>query len=128
MIFRMPHFPCQFEIPDEWIAESGLIGFTPARTAYLSDPGAPLIALTQIEPLPRFFSTPKDHDGFDRQRLTGVLKGIVAGHIIPPVPMSMFEAPEDDFSRNPYQYRVLNGFHRYYASIAAGFSHLPGQL
>jgi len=56
-----------------------------------------------------------------------VLKGIVSGAEIAPVPL--IELPSGDFlARAPYRYRVRNGVHRFYASIAAGFECLPATI
>jgi hypothetical protein len=36
--------------------------------------------------------------------------------------------PAREFCDVPYRYRVCNGYHRFYASIAAGFIMLPLKL
>jgi hypothetical protein len=122
MRFPMPNFPCDFELPDDWLAEAGMVGFAATTSAYRSTSAAELIPLAEIEPPYRRVS--KDWHGFDRPRLISVLKGIVDGVEIEPVPL--FTLPVTDFPITPYRYRVLNGFHRFYASIAAGFESLPG--
>jgi hypothetical protein len=90
---------------------------------YRSWPEAQLVPLLEILPPPRNSATPKDWRGFDRVRLVSVLKGIVAGAEIEPVPVRAI--PEDEFAPQPYRFRVVNGFHRYHASIIAGFPCLP---
>jgi hypothetical protein len=67
-----------------------------------------------------------DWCGFDRARLISVLKGITMGDEIEPVPL--IELPTSDFPPAPYRYRVRNGYHRFYASIAAGFECLPAVI
>jgi hypothetical protein len=126
MRFSMPHFPCEFEIPDDWLSEAGMIDFNPRATAYRLDAEAALIPLTAIEPVPRFTSHSKDWRGFDRKRLVRLLRGFVAGDAIEWVPL--FEMPQFEFAHSPYRYRVLDGPHRFYGSIAAGFSHLPAVI
>ena len=126
MRFSMPHFPCEFEIPDDWLSEAGMIEFKPRAASYLPDGKAVLIPLMAIEPVPRFTTHPKDGHGFDRERLVRLLKGFVAGDSIEPVPL--FEMPLFEFAHSPHRYRVLNGLHRFYGSIAAGFSHLPAVI
>jgi hypothetical protein len=60
-------------------------------------------------------------------RLVRVLQGIVSGTQIPPVPLR--ELPEEEFPNiRPYRFRVRDGIHRFYASIAAGFQSLPGVI
>lgn len=53
MRFPMPHFPCEFEIPDAWLMEAGANGFTPGRAAFRSGASAVDVLLTAVEPPPR---------------------------------------------------------------------------
>ena len=85
-----------------------------------------LVPLQTILPPPRFPTTPKDWHGFERTRLVSLLKGIATGAEIEPVPL--LELPQDDVWRMPYRYRVRDGFHRFYASIATGFECLPAEI
>jgi hypothetical protein len=124
MRYPMPNFPCYFELPDAWIAEAGLDRFTPATGYYRSTADAVPVPLATIEPVYRLVTHPKDWCGFDRVRLISVLKGIVSSAEIEPVPL--LALPVTEFPPAPYRYRVLDGFHRFYASIAAGFECLPG--
>jgi hypothetical protein len=110
MMFPMPHYPCFFEIPDDWLAEAGLIGFTPQTQAYVTTPGAKLIPLTQIEPVPRYQSTPRDFHGFERPQLMHLLKRFVAGEVVDPAPMA--ELPIHEIAASPFRFRVCDGFHR----------------
>ena len=127
MHFPMPNHPCDFELPDAWLAEAGLAGFRPSRPTYNSTAAAVLVPLQEIEPPYRGPDTPKDWRGFDRVRLVKVLQGFVAGAKIEPVPLR--ELPEGDFvNPRPYRYRVRDGYHRFYGSIAAGFESLPGVI
>jgi hypothetical protein len=75
--FEMPHFPCEFEIPDDWLDEAGMRGFTPRAAAYRSTPNAIAVPLTEIEPPYRFLSVPKDWRGFCRKRFVRILDGFV---------------------------------------------------
>jgi hypothetical protein len=100
--------------------------FTPSGPAYCSTPSAVLVRLCEIEPPYRTPWTPKDWCGFDQSRLVRVLSWIATGAEIEPVPL--LEMPASDFPRTPYRYRVLNGYHRFYASIAAGFECLPAVI
>jgi hypothetical protein len=119
MRYAMPNFPCEFEIPDEWLTEAGIAAFMPTTRAYRSSSDAVLVPLTDIEPPYRVLRVAKDWHGFDRSRFTSVLNGIVSAAEIEPVPL--FELPVFEFAPTTYRYRVRNGFHRLDASIAAGF-------
>jgi hypothetical protein len=122
----MPSYPCEFEIPDDWIAEAGFKGFRAKRPAYLSTSNAELIPLDLVEPLFRSIEHPLDFHGFNRERFVSVLKGFVADDVIPAVPA--IHLPVREFCAGTFRYRACNGVHRYYASIAAGFSMLPADL
>jgi hypothetical protein len=121
----MPKHPCDFEIPDAWIAEAGMDRFTPTASAYRSNAEAVLVRLVEIEPPHRVPECIKDARGFDHARLVSVLRGIALGEQIEAVPLC---ALPDNFPPAPYRYRVRDGFHRFYASIAAGFEYLPGKI
>jgi hypothetical protein len=123
MRFPMPHFSTEFEIPDEWLSEANFVGFKPSAVAYRSSPCAILVPLTRAEPIARFTSHPKDFRCFDRARLIRILQGLVADDEIGPV--EAIELPGREFCDVPYRYRVCDGYHRFYASIAAGFAMLP---
>jgi hypothetical protein len=125
MRFPMPHFPIEFEIPDDWIEEAGMTGFRPSTSAYRPRPTKEsfLIPLTQIEPVPRLRSPPKDWRGCDRARLVYVLKEIVAGDEIEPICLE--KLPCLELVPSPYRYRVSHSVHRFYGSIAAGFQNIP---
>jgi hypothetical protein len=111
----MPNFPADFEIPDDWLTESGIVGFAPVARAYRSSSNAMLVPPAHVEPPFRFVSVTKDWRGFDRARFISLLKGIVAAAEIKPVPL--LELPVYEFGPSTYRYRVRNGFHRFYASV-----------
>jgi len=124
--FQMPHYPCSFEISDEWLVEAGIAGFVPATPSYFSTPRATLVPLTEVEPVARLLSCRKDLDGFDRDRLIKLLKRFVASEVVDPVPM--VRLPVLEFPSSPYRYRICDGFHRFYGSVAAGFQSLPATV
>jgi hypothetical protein len=126
--YPMPNYPCEFELPDDWLVAAGFDSFeTPTAQCYRSTDDAVPVLLRTIEPPYRLRTVPKDWRGFDRARLIDVLKGIVAGAEIKPVPL--IELPAGDFlAPAPYRYRVRDGVHRFYASVAAGFECLPATI
>jgi hypothetical protein len=125
--YSTPNFPCEFEIPDDWLAEFGKNGFPANANAYRSTPEAVLVALTDVIPPMRKPAYPKDWRGFERERLLALLRRVVADEQIDPVPL--FELPASDPTVSlAYRYSVRDGYHRFYASIIAGFSHLPASI
>jgi len=124
MRFSCLRYPAEFQIPDDWWNDAGMYGFIPHDMSYVSlDPAVQMIRLCEIEPPFRCPKYPMDFAGFDRERLVKILSGFVAGDSIPPVPLFALVARE--FQPTPFRYRIGNGFHRFYASVAAGFSSLP---
>lgn len=132
MRFAMPIYPCEFELPDNWLAQAGWLDdagrriFQPADEAYRSTRDARPIELKLIEPLGRYHGYEKDFRGFDRERMVNILRGFVAGDIIE-APEAI-ELPNRDFCRGLFRYRICDGVHRYFASIAAGYSIIPLRL
>jgi hypothetical protein len=132
MRFAMPIYPCEFELPDDWLAQAGWLDaaghriFLPTDIAYHSTPDATPIDLKLIEPLGRYHGYEKDFRGFDRARMVNILSGFVAGDTIE-APEAI-ELPIRDWCQGLFRYRICDGVHRYFASIAAGYSEIPLRL
>jgi hypothetical protein len=123
MRFRFPLLPAEFEIPDAWWTEAGMLTFRPLAPSYRSTPDAVALSLREIEPPFRNPEVIRDWRGFDRARMIRVLSGIATGAEMPPVPVAAL--PSTDDPAGPFAWRVCDGFHRFYASVAAGFEMLP---
>jgi hypothetical protein len=129
----MPTLPCFFELPDDWLAESGMTS-TPGGTAYTpKENDAVLVPLCEIEPMRRFKTSGDAGHGFNRTKMIPILGGIASGALIEALPL--VELPERDarLSSTPfrypgYPYRMQDGFHRFYASIATGFTSVPARI
>ncbi len=134
MIFDIPLAGTKFEIPDDLWLDAGMHEFTRSAKAYSvcsppypRDSGLPqdppdcsLVAITEIEPLIRSLK-----DGIpgaplfaSRDRLLRILRGIKNTSPIPPVWLFLNEG-------GCYRYKIHQGVHRFYASVAAGFTHIP---
>jgi hypothetical protein len=55
-------------------------------------------------------------------KLENVLEGMETGTILPPVQLRALPGHGD------FKYRVIDGIHRYYASVKRGYAELPAQL
>ncbi|MEH2485759.1 hypothetical protein [Bradyrhizobium sp. AZCC 2230] len=99
--------------------EAGVSFYVPpeGQEAYRCEQDHILVELTAIEPPRRNPGFALDENGFRRDRMLRVLVGIREDHSIPPIEIEDGDAP--------YAYRLRDGVHRFYASIACGFSHLP---
>jgi hypothetical protein len=106
------------EIPPAWLVEVGVQNFIPNEPSYRCTAPHILIPLAHIEKVVR--TRPLDANGFCHDRMVRVLAGIRDGDdIVPPVPVERTGAG---------RYRLRDGTHRFYASFALGFSHLPAEI
>lgn len=119
--FLIPDERGCFEIPDQWWIEAGMNGFTRALPSYITtpDPDVLYVALKDITCPNR--TVERDFRGFERDRLLRIFGGFLAGDAIPPV--KVHKCPY-----GPSSYGLRDGFHRFHASIAAGFSCIPVAL
>jgi hypothetical protein len=118
MRFPMPNFPCEFEILDEWWVKAGMPSFIRRRPAYRSTT-TNIVGLDDIEPMFRRLCAPRDWRGFRGDDLVSILRGFVADNEIPPIELLILPVLHD-LSGDPFKFGVVNGYHRFYASIAAG--------
>lgn len=126
MQFAFPRYPAEFEVPDEWWAAAGMSDFMCVRSAYNSTTDE-LIQLVHIEPPFRLREIHPTSNGFDRERFVSILKGFRTDAQLPPIDLLNIP-PTHDISGDPFRFRVADGFHRFYASIAAGFEFVPATL
>ena len=120
MRFKLPNGDGDFEIPDEWLAAAEVTGFKAERQAYLPSPGSPseLVELSHILPPVRLAGVPQ----FEPSRMISILVAIRTSSPLPPI-IAHGPAPG-----HTAKYSVREGMHRYYASVAMGFSSIPAIL
>jgi hypothetical protein len=134
MRFQLPNFPSEFETPDTWLAEAGLnSNFTASAPSFRTSANATLVPIREIEPPLRVNTSPDDWRGFNCKRMISVLQGIATDAEMEAVPL--IKLPELDdrlvsthYRYRTYSYRVQDGFHRFYGSVAAGFECLPAKI
>jgi hypothetical protein len=119
MEFRTPS-GVLFEIPDEWWACADMGTFSRGGSQFYpcwpASQQIQIVSLAEVEPPTRDPSVPP----FKKYKLIPVLFGFQSPEgSLPPVSVSLRGAA------GPYRYRVYDGYHRYYASVAAGYSSLP---
>jgi hypothetical protein len=110
-----------FSLPTEWWNEAGMDRFECRQDlSYSATPQltSKLCPLTAIEPPNMGQRLRRGYGGFERDRMVSVLRDIALRREIWPV-----EITEDAIG--DYRYRVHRGAHRFHASVAAGFSHIP---
>ena len=107
------------DIPTQWLREAGVLSFVPKRPGFRCTEPHVLVALKDIEPAIR--TVPLDGNGFAHDRLIRILVGIRVGCALPPIPVERKE-------RASHLYGLRGGVHRFYASRALGFSHVPAEI
>jgi len=106
----------EFDLPDEWWAAAGMVGFVTYRTAYRRSAvrRSMILRIDEIAVPPRGAGVPD----FERDRMVSVLDAIRRDATLPPI--EVVEAISD-----LYSHRLYHGRHRLAASIAVGFSLVP---
>lgn len=117
--FIVPSSTAEFEIPDDWWQFCDMERFRPATKFYpysQRDPGVETVPIAEVRPPERDAGIV----GFHKNRMAPILLAFTSDPCaVPAVPVRELAAGE------PYRYEVLDGYHRYYASIAAGYTRLP---
>lgn len=112
-----------FDIPLEWWTEAGMDHFERGPDkSYVGRPNLNLkIVLIADIDLPSMEHRNLSHGPLDRDRMVSVLWSIAERAEICPVTTTKTESGN-------YRYRLHNGVHRFHASVAAGFTHIPALL
>ena len=111
------HDSVDFEIPDAWLARAGLNTSLLVDDHFASAEAETVIEIRQVSSPVR---TPGER-WFHEDRMVRILGGIVSRQSMPPINV-------DEPPQGPHPYRVRDGLHRYYASLAAGFSGIPVRI
>ncbi len=126
----MAHFshPTPFDIPDAMWTAAGAPGWRPTARCYVAsayrdavtdnphdDLAVEYVLLDLIVPPVRSGGAP----WFVDERMLRALRGMVAGE---PIPAVLGQRPNDDPGA---LVQIVDGMHRFYASAALGFTHLP---
>jgi hypothetical protein len=115
----------EFSIPADWWAEAGMEGFACGLSATYRVTPLPEILLVPVEAIEPLSMESRNHlsyGGFDHERMVRVLQGFSTGAAIPPIQVAA-QPPQ-----RAYRYRLHHGAHRFFGSVAAGFSHVPAEL
>lgn len=117
--FIVPGSNIEFEITDDWWQFCDIENSPPPTAFYLysqRDVGVQTVPITEVRPPERSAGVV----GFHKNRLAPILLAFTSDRCaVPAIPVR--ELADSD----PYRYEVLDGYHRYYASIAAGYTRLP---
>lgn len=129
---KLVHHGMTIELPDDWWAEAGMIGFVPRSSSYRADERVShrrvfQVAINDIAPVRRapgigIFNDSHDTGISARERVVSLLRGFRNDDDIPPV--EVVPAPEG----SAYLFKLTHGTHRLYCSLAAGFTQVPAVI
>jgi hypothetical protein len=124
----LTHHDLKIELPDSWWAEARMADFVPRARAFRPDRCAERgveifeVKIEEVAPLQRapgvgIFNDNKEETA--RERVLRILRKFRADAEIRPIRLTKL-APGGVF-----RYEIADGSHRFYCSLAAGFSHVP---
>jgi hypothetical protein len=123
------HHGLTIELLDEWWAEAGMIGFVPNFKAYRPDQSLfenqqiQDVCIDDVGPVCRSSGVGIFNDSSEgisaRERVVSILRGFRSGAALPPVKII------ENQQGHPHLYKLVDGTHRFYCSLAAGFTHVP---
>jgi hypothetical protein len=105
-------------IPEEWLNFCDFEQVSPGYRfySYEAHPNAQAVPLTEIEPPARAVGV----EPFKKYKMVPVLMAMMDPNgSLPPIVVAPIEHP------SIYKYRVVNGFHRFYASAQRGYPEIP---
>jgi hypothetical protein len=105
------------EIPGAWLEEAKATHFSPSTPAYAALPDAAwpvtVVAIPEVTPPARNPGVV----GLHQDRTVSLLRAITSNQPLPAISV--------DRPPGQARYRLRDGYHRYYISVALGFSHVP---
>ena len=114
---RFDHEDFSFCVPDSWWLKAKMAEFEPRTPHYRTDDPCDLyVSVGEVEPVRRELT----YGVFNEEEVVlNIFCGFVENSAIPPVKIKT-KPPG-----SAYPYCLWNGAHRFYCSVAAGFSHVP---
>ena len=118
------------DLPEEWLAEASMLTFVPNSSSYRADPeicsGQAVfeVRIDEVAPFKRspgvpIFNRDSETGSTARERVVSILRGFQMGAALPPISVVALE-PEAS-----YKYKLVAGVHRFYCSLAVGFTSVP---
>jgi hypothetical protein len=113
------------ELPDDWWAEAGMIGFVPISKSYCVEQSSyneiQEVNIANVAPLIRnpIFRDGSNGEGTAQVRVVRTLRNFRLEQRTPPV-----EVVENGH-QSGHRYKLVHGAHRFYCALAAGFTHVP---
>jgi len=116
------------DLKDEWWDEAGMADFVARSLTYRVEatefPNFYRVRIEEVEPVHRelsdgIFNDDKETGLTARERVISILQGFREDAGMSPIKVVRLPLNE------PYRYKLFHGVHRFYCSLAAGFTHVP---
>jgi hypothetical protein len=118
------------ELPEEWLAEAGMSSFVPKAESYRVDASSCEgrrvlnVRIEEVAPVSRSKGVPIFNDDIEtgrtaRERVVCILRGFHADTNLPPVGVTTLKPG------SAHKYKLVAGVHRFYCSLAVGFTSVP---
>jgi hypothetical protein len=123
----LTHHHLKIELPDSWWAEAGMAGFVPQARAFRPDRRAKTgvevfeVRIEEVAPLERAPGVGIFNDNEEataRERVVRIFRDFRGDAEIWPIHLVKLALGA------AFRYRIGHGSHRFYCSLAAGFSHV----
>lgn len=129
---KYTHHKIEYEIDDEWLDEAGVRDLKPNRDCYRAKTVQPQtevfeVLIDSVEPLTErsrlrgFFCDDKETGDSAKKRVIRILRWFREDQEIEPVKVVKSKNPD-------YEYKLLEGCHRFHCANAMGFKSVPATL
>lgn len=129
-MMQFHHRDFWFDLSDDWWREAGMQGFVPSAKSYPADHAAYpnqkilSVGVDDVEPVRRnlshgVFNNDGENGRPAKDRVVQILRGFSSGNKIPPVQVVRLSSDSE------CHYILVDGAHRFYSSVAAGFIEVP---
>jgi hypothetical protein len=119
MRFVVPSDQSEFDVPDEWLEFCDLANWTRGSEFFPPDPRVPDVEVLEIAAV----DPPHRDEGlemFRKYKFVPILFAFQSPQCaLPPIRVT---------SAREGRWQVLNGFHRFYASVVVGYTRIPAEL
>ncbi len=132
-MMKYKHHQLEYEIDDKWLVEAGVYDFKPNREHYRPQSAALvtgkvfIVAIDSVTPLMKrarlrgIFCDNRKTGESARQRVVRILRWFLSDHEVEPVKVVQSKNTE-------YQYKLVDGCHRFYCANAMGFKSVPATM
>ena len=126
MIIR--HYDLEVALPDSWWIEAEMVGFVPKSRAFrpnlraaqgLAVFEAKIDAVAPLKRAPGVGVFNDNEEATAKERVVRILRGFREEAELPPIHLVKLG------HETKFRYKIGNGSHRFYCSLAVGFTHVP---